>query len=225
MDFTTNKIGAIASVEGNKPVVEYIGQSVLVSASTTITTPTIDRAVDGSYLAIMSQCSSARAAVGTMENWTSIATFGTTSFQGSVAYKILELSDSGTRYNSEYGGTQYDQILFFRNTTGQSFRRVRAVGATVSTATGAISSTLSMEASTKQYGPTFIAIHYFFSSTSTNPIITYDTAMTRVNNTGSTLTGMSYAIYNKTIPSQLTHTATSALTGTARQVSFWLELY
>lgn len=224
MDYNINNIGTIISVEGNKPVVEYNGQSVLVSTSTTITTPTVDRAVDGSYLAIMSQCSTSLVASSAPSGWTSITNFGTTNTV-EIYYKILETSDSGARYTSTYGGTQYDQILFFRNTTGQSFRRVRVVGTTTSTTSGAISSTLSIESGLKMYGPTFIALHYYFNTVTSTPTITYNVPMTRVANSSSALAGMNYLIYNKTTPSQLTQTVTSTLSGTIRQAIFWLELY
>lgn len=224
MDYTINNIGTIVSVEGNKPVVEYNGQSVLVSASTAIATPTVDRAVNGSYLAIMAQCSTALTTTGTLPGWTNIASFGTSNWVD-LNYKILETSDSGARYSSNVGGTQYDQILFFRNTTGQNFRRVRLVGTTTSLATGAISATMSMDASAKMYGPTFIALHYYFNTTTSNPTITYNVPMTRIANSSSALTGMNYLIYNKTVPTELTQTVTSTLAGTIRQAIFWLELY
>ena len=222
MDYNINRIGNIISTEASKPALQYVSSPVLVSTSTTIRSPTINLAVNNSYLAILAETSSAMTSAGTLPGWTSITTIGAVTYQTNLYYKVLEPGDSGSRLDSMYGGTQYDQMLIFKTTSNQSIRRVRVVDVVTSTTSSAISTTLTP---LTRYGSTFIALHYYFNTGQASPVITYNNAMTKISNSGSPITGMNYLIYNKTEPTQTTQTITPGMTLTMRQAAFWLEFY
>lgn len=219
MEINTNIIANMLAIEASKPEIYYETQAVSVTTSTALRSPQINFLVGPQYLAISAETATSVTSDEYMPDWTVANSLAVSLHRTSVRYKVLESMDSGSRFAGKVGGTQYDQILFFRKTNNQTIKNVRLAGTNATTSSGAISTTLT----TASNDYTYIAIHYYFSGTA-NPTITYDMPMQRVANSSSTLTGFNYAIYNGITPPQLTQTVTSTLGTNPRQILFWLAL-
>jgi len=223
MDINSNIIANMLTTETAKPKIQYVTSLTSVTTATNIRSPrlAITPGVGPNYLAILTETATAVTNDGDLTGigWTLVGSMAVVNHRTRIYYKILEYFETGVRYEGQVGGTQYDQMLLFKTNSNQKIGNIRLVEPQTLTASGQISSTLSTASSDHSY----LAIHYYFSSTA-SPTISYTPTMQRVANSDSNLTGISYSIYNGTTPGNLTQTANATLGTNPRQALFWLAL-